>query len=137
LALAVSLGSHFLQLISWLKWTRLFSGGFSNMPESPRIIIQYPIDEMGTLEDLDRRHRVEELMEQHLTRDSLGRCAGGEIGSGTMEVFCNVADPERALPVIVEALRRDGLLEGAVIALTSDEEERVLWPEDFKGEFWI
>jgi hypothetical protein len=95
------------------------------------LAIEYPIDGMGTLRDLYKRHKIEELMDECLGWTGLGHCDGGDIGSGTINIFCFVVDHEKALPVITEELKRNHLLEGARIILFSDEDEnRVLFPDD-------
>lgn len=54
--------------------------------------IEYKIDGFGTEQDLDRRHRLEEIMGEVLGWTDLGHTDGGSIGSGTMEVGCLVVD---------------------------------------------
>ena len=55
-------------------------------------MIEYAVEGMGTTEDLDKRHRLEERMNETLGWTGLGNCDGGSIGSGTMEVCCLVVD---------------------------------------------
>lgn len=100
-----------------------------------QMIIQYEIDGMGNIEDLDRRHKIEELLEECLTNTGLGHWTEGEIGSGEMILRCAVIDHAKALPIVLKTLEANGFLQGAVIAMSSEEEEKVLWPPDFKGEF--
>ena len=102
-----------------------------------RIIVQYRINGMGTPEDLDRGHEVEGLMNECLGWLGLGDCDGNDIGSGTMNIFCFVVDSAVAIPHIVGELKAKGLLEGAVVAISSEEGDTVVWPKDFTGEFSI
>ena len=67
--------------------------------------IEYKIDGFGTEEDLDKRHRLEEKMDQVLGWTGLGHADGGSIGSGTMEVGCIVVDFDIAKKVIEEELK--------------------------------
>ena len=67
--------------------------------------IEYKIDGFGTEEDLDKRHRLEEKMDQVLGWTGLGHTDGGSIGSGTMEVGCIVVDFDIAKTVIEEELK--------------------------------
>ena len=99
------------------------------------IVIQYKIEGHGSTADLDKRVAVEELMNERLGWTGLGHCDGGDIGSGTMNIFCYVADTKIAEPVIVRELKAGGFLEGAVIAERSDDSVEVLWPRDFEGAF--
>ncbi len=65
-----------------------------------RLLIEYAVDGMGTGDDLDKRHALEERMGETLGWTGLGACDGGSIGSGTMEVCCFVVDFEIAKRVI-------------------------------------
>ena len=67
--------------------------------------IEYIIDGFGTEQDLDKRHRLEEKMDEVLGWTGLGNCDGGSIGSGTMEVGCVVVDFEIAKKVIADNLK--------------------------------
>jgi hypothetical protein len=52
----------------------------------------------GSTADLDKRVAVEELMNEGLGWTGLGHCDGGDIGSGTMKIFCYVADANSLNP---------------------------------------
>ena len=69
------------------------------------LLIEYPVIGHGTGADVDKRHAVEERMNETLGWTGLGACDGGSIGSGTMEVCCFVVDFEIARRVISDALR--------------------------------
>ncbi|MDY7107342.1 MAG: hypothetical protein SYC29_01780 [Planctomycetota bacterium] len=60
------------------------------------LLIEYPVEGMGTVTDLERRHAMEERMRELMGWTGLGTCDGGSIGSGTMEVCCFVVDFETA-----------------------------------------
>ena len=62
--------------------------------------IEYKIDGFGTEQDLAKRHRLEEKMDEVLGWTGLGHTDGGSIGSGTMEVGCIVVDFDVAKKVI-------------------------------------
>ncbi len=68
------------------------------------LLIEYAIDGMGDTADLDKRHRLQERMNETLGWTGLGHCDGGSIGSGTMEVCNFVVDFEIAKNVIEEDL---------------------------------
>jgi hypothetical protein len=95
--------------------------GYREIVRLSRLAIQYSIEEMGTTVDLDKRHEVEHLMNECLGWTGLGHCDGGDIGSGTMNVFCSVVEPEKAVRVVVQELRAKQVLEGARIILKSEE----------------
>ncbi len=67
--------------------------------------IEYKIDGFGTEQDLDKRHRLEEKMDEVLGWTGLGHTDGGSIGSGTMEVGCVVVDFDIAKKVIEQDLK--------------------------------
>ena len=67
----------------------------------------------------------------------LGSCDGGDIGSGAMNIFCLVKPGRNAAKAIIEILRENNFLEGAVIAEGAVGEEKIVWPPDFKGEFQL
>ncbi|UAY52079.1 WGR domain-containing protein [Ferruginibacter albus] len=66
--------------------------------------IEYIIDGFGTDKDLDKRHRLEEKMDEVLGWTGLGHTDGGSIGSGTMEVGCVVVDFDIAKKVIEHSI---------------------------------
>ncbi len=68
------------------------------------LLIEYAIDGMGNNDDLEKRHLLEERMNETLGWTGLGHCDGGSIGSGTMEVCSFVVDFETAKNVIEEDL---------------------------------
>ncbi|WP_211243849.1 hypothetical protein [Runella limosa] len=67
--------------------------------------IEYKIDGFGTEQDLDKRHRLEESLNELLGWTGLGHVDGGSIGSGTMEVGCVVVDLVVAKKVIEDNLK--------------------------------
>jgi hypothetical protein len=103
--------------------------------EMNRIVVQYKIKGHGNGRDHDKRVAVENLLGEFLEEADLGYCDGGDIGSGTMNVFCFVKPERGVVKKIIEVLRKNSLLDGATIAETVADEERVIWPSDFKGEF--
>ena len=97
------------------------------------VLVQYRTETWGSEEDLERRHEIEELMDNQLGWTGLGHCDGGSIGSGTMEVCCLVVDAEIAAPVMVAVLKEAGRLEGVVIAQEIDDGLKVLYRHDGNG----
>ncbi|MES2463933.1 MAG: hypothetical protein V4671_25465 [Armatimonadota bacterium] len=68
------------------------------------LMIEYTVIGMGNTKDLEKRHRLEERMNETLGWTGLGNCDGGSIGSGTMEICCFVVDFEVAKAVIEKDL---------------------------------
>ena len=114
--------------------------GFQSLPleEHATVIVQYRTEGWGSTADLDKRHRVEGILDECLGWTGNGHCDGGDIGSGTINAFALVVDPIAAAAAIVKALKQRGLLGGAVIAFHQGEEPpTVLFPEDFEGKFSV
>lgn len=76
-----------------------------NEDEISFLEIEYKIIGFGSEEDLNKRHKLEERMDQTLGWTGLGHTDGGSIGSGTMEVGCMVVDFEIAKKVIEQDLK--------------------------------
>jgi hypothetical protein len=85
---------------------RLMTEGFHPIAAENHatLMVEYAIEDMGTTPDLDKRHRLEERMNETLGWTGLGACDGGSIGSGTMEVCNFVVDFELAKAVIAKDL---------------------------------
>ncbi len=64
------------------------------------LLIEYRIQGMGSTADLNKRHALEDRMNEVLGWVGLEQCEGGSIGYGTMAVYCLVVDFELARSVI-------------------------------------
>lgn len=69
------------------------------------LLIEYLVEGFGSKDDLQKRHSLQDLMDEILGWTGLGNCDGGSIGSGSMEVCCFVVDFEIAKQVIAGRLR--------------------------------
>lgn len=119
---------------------RVEKQGFTarEMDDFIQIVIHYRLARWGSSEDHARRVRIEELMNDCLVPTGLGYCDGGDIGSGTINIFCEVVDAAAAEPIIVAKLTENNELEGAVIVKRErkgDDEYKVMWPKNFEGKF--
>lgn len=83
----------------------MVSSGFRPIDEEDTLLIEYTLDGMGSNEDVEKRHRLEDRMNETLGWFGLGHCDGGSIGSGTMEVCNFVVDFEVAKKVIEADLK--------------------------------
>jgi hypothetical protein len=107
-----------------------------------QLVVQFSIRGHGTVEDLDFRHQVEDILDQALRGARLGHIDGGDIGSGTINVFA-IVEPsawEQAWAVIRTELARRKLLERVIVARDArgddgDEWPAVIWPEDYERRF--
>lgn len=79
--------------------------GFQPVDKVYALIIEYEIDGFGTVEDLDKRHRLQARMDETLGWTGLGHCDGGSIGSGTMETCNYVVDYGLAKHVVESDLK--------------------------------
>lgn len=70
------------------------------------LLVEYAVDGLGTDADLDKRHELEDRLQNTLGWTGLGHVDGGSIGSGTMEVCCYVVDLAIARRVIENDLKR-------------------------------
>jgi hypothetical protein len=70
------------------------------------LMIEYSIEGMGSSADLDKRHALEERMNETLGWTGLGACDGGSTGNGTMEV-CNFVVDFCVARAVVETDLRD------------------------------
>jgi hypothetical protein len=82
------------------------SDGFEpiDLDDHTVLLVEYPIEGIGNTADLDKRHALEDRLNETLGWSGLGHCDGGSIGSGTMEVCCYVVDFETAKRVIEKDL---------------------------------
>lgn len=64
------------------------SNGFRPIEDEFTLLIECAVDGMGSKEDVEKRHRLQDRMNETLGWTGLGHCDGGSIGSETMEV-CN------------------------------------------------
>ena len=78
--------------------------GFQELDDPETLMIEYAVEGMGSTADLEKRHRLEERMNETLGWTGLGNCDGGSIGSGSMEVCCYVVDFEIAAKVVAADL---------------------------------
>jgi len=69
------------------------------------LLIEYTIEGMGTPEDIEKRTRLQDKMDDVLGWTGLGHCDGGSIGSGSMEACCFVIDFSLAKIVIEKSLQ--------------------------------
>jgi hypothetical protein len=111
--------------------------GYAEIPgeEKYQVVVQYRLKTWGSVEDLDRAYEIEHLFNECLGWTGNGFCDGNDIGSGCLNIFSIVIDPQLAAETMIAELQKQELLDGAIVAARYDEEYRVLYPPEFKGEF--
>lgn len=91
------------------------------------LILQYYYNENEDLTALlHKRHKIEELLNDCLGWTGNGHCDGGDIGSGTMNIFCYVVDKNIAVHTILEVLEEEHLLDSLKIAYADEETEEYI-----------
>ena len=83
----------------------LIDQGFGQIDEEFTLIIEFAVEGMGNKKDVEKRHRLEDRMNETLGWAGLGNCDGGSIGSGTMEICNFVVDFPLAKAVIEADLK--------------------------------
>lgn len=83
----------------------MVTSGFRPVDDEYTLIIEYAVEGMGSKEDIEKRHRLQDRMNETLGWSGLGHCDGGSMGSGTMEVCNFVVDFEVAKSVIERDLK--------------------------------
>ena len=85
----------------------LLESGYSQLEieDHVTLLVEYAVDGFGTSEDLDKRHELEQRLNETLGWTGLGHVDGGSTGSGTMEACCYVVDFEIAKSVIERELK--------------------------------
>lgn len=68
------------------------------------LLVEYAVVGFGSPEDLDKRHRLQDRLNETLGWTGLGYCDGGSIGSDTMEAACYVIDFSVAKSVVEKDL---------------------------------
>lgn len=82
------------------------SDGFEPFEEDDMhvLLVEYVVEGMGAEADLEKRHELEDILNESLGWTGLGHCDGGSIGSGTMEACCYVVDFQIAKSVLEKDL---------------------------------
>lgn len=94
------------------------------------IVLQYPYEEQHVEKALEKRQQVEDLMNECLGWTGNGSSDGGDIGTGTTNVFNYVIDVEKALNTIIKELTEHNLLANVKIAFSDENDDYVsLYPE--------
>jgi len=83
----------------------MMSKGFRPIDDEFTLLIEYEVEGMGDNDDVEKRHRLQDKMNETLGWSGLGHCDGGSIGSGTMEVCNFVVDFEMAKKIIENDLK--------------------------------
>ncbi|MFZ5596160.1 MAG: hypothetical protein ACOY31_04015 [Bacillota bacterium] len=93
------------------------------------VMIRYDIAGEDISGALERRHIIEDLMDECLGLTGNGLCDGGNISRDCMSIACMVVDLDSAVKTMVEELKNNGFLEGAtIIHYYGEQNRKVLYP---------
>ncbi|MED1303708.1 hypothetical protein BK704_22120 [[Bacillus thuringiensis] serovar konkukian] len=112
------------------------ANGYKELDEEELIefVLQYDYKEDQLEEALEKRNQVQEIMDEALGWSGNGHCDGGDIGSGTINIFTFVIDVDKALQTILDELENQQLLDAVRIAYVNDDEDYIqVYPHE--GEF--
>lgn len=98
--------------------------------------IEFRLLTWGTEDDLVKRHHIQNLLDERLLAENNGETAGGDIGSGTMNVYLmKIVDTDRALNAVLDILSNLDLLDDVTIyreTPTNDNDgtfvSQAIWP---------
>lgn len=119
------LGRQILQLVEELE-----RQGYRELQETDytELVVQFRYDAGQEEEALERRHMMEEMIDEGLLHTGNGSCEGGDIGSGTMNIYYHVVDVEAAVALIFEGMKEHDVRGVPKIAVQSAESYTVLYP---------
>ena len=119
--------------------------GYQEMEELSSMVLQFQTDDSwGDTEDLDFRTKMSDRLDGILGWTGNGSVTGGDIGSGTINIFFEVLDARIAVRTIVSAFEYLKIDKKYLIALQPDEADDeeddsgdpvVLYPADYSEEF--
>jgi len=91
--------------------------GFRPIPDSRRatLIVRRRVKGDGSTADLDRRHSLEDFLDDRTGWLGLGHCDGGSIGGGWMESFCYVVNFEIARKALAPELAAAGFADFEIV----------------------
>jgi predicted DNA-binding WGR domain protein len=78
--------------------------GYQEIEDIYILLIEYGINWNDAAEDMDKRNRLEGLLNETLGWTGLGHCNGGNINDGAFDICCYVVDFDLAKKVIEKVL---------------------------------
>ena len=95
---------------------------------------------LGTLDELDWRHTVEDQLGGLLEEAGIGECDGGQSGAGTMEVFLYTSDRDRTVRLVQDDLTDRELIGFTkIVSASNDDSETdfaVHYPQGGTFSLW-
>ena len=115
--------------------TEAEASGFAELPDDSfvQLQIQWQVQGWGSVSDLDFRHHVEDDLDACLKWTGNGCCDGGDIGSGTINVFCFVVAVPAAIQSVLRALEAADRPAPHSIAVETGDQFLIAWPPELAG----
>ena len=121
--------------------------GYQESENRQPMVLQFKTsDEWGGTDDLEFRNEIWDYLDKFLFWTGNGSISGGDIGSGTVNLFFEAVTPEIAISTIVHALEEKKVDQPFLIALENDKsvelpdddsiDIKVLYPKDYQGTFF-
>jgi hypothetical protein len=116
--------------------------GYFEFDNASKMILQFNTgDAWGGVDDLAFRNEMWDYLDKYLFWTGNGAITGGDIGSGTANLFFHAISPTLAVSTITSALHEKQINRPYVIAVEDDEPSdgiapngvRVLYPENYEG----
>ena len=121
------------------------SEGYGEYNRWERMILQFPTgDEWGGTDDLDFRNEMWEYLDKYLFWTGNGSINGGDLGSGTANLFFDAISADIAIDTIVQALNEKKIVRPFIIAVERNQAEKedsstgveVLYPKGYQNSFF-
>lgn len=101
--------------------------GYKELEDLTEFIVQYSYEENSDQAKLiEKRDYIESLFNNCLGWTGNGHCDGGDIGSGTMNIYCYVVDKNIAIHTILEVLEEEDLLDNLKVAYADESTEEYI-----------
>ena len=111
------------------------AAGFAELPDDAfvQLQVQWQVQGWGSTADLEFRHQVEDDLDACLKWTGNGCCDGGDIGSGTLNVFCFVVAVPAAIQSVLGALEAAERPAPHSIAIETADQFVIAWPPELAG----
>jgi hypothetical protein len=101
--------------------------------EEQRVVVQYRTNDRNAPCDFNQKIEFESLLNEALSYGGLGFCDCVDFDFSTVNAICPVSNAKKATKAIIDTLRANDKLDGAVIEQTVKGKRKVVWPKDFVG----
>jgi hypothetical protein len=114
--------------------------GYDDWQNYKEMILQFQTnDGWGNLEDLNFRNQIWDNLNEQFFWSGNGEVSGGDIGSGTVNLFFRTVSSDLAVKTIDALVQAKQIQRPYLIAMVGDDNARtavnVIYPEDYSGMF--